>query len=519
MVLVEVSVNAGAFPGDTLQVLLGDDVSQAANLSANEVRTVNGTTVNARQEDTGDITATVQDDALLLLTATVPAGPVALGTSIAYSLSVANNGGRDASGQSFDVDGGPDTGILVSNPIPLGTQLLGTPAPAAPAGYTVVYTTDALTTAPSAATWTSTAPPLASVTRVAFFNSGGSITAGGSSGPFTFSVVITTADATNPIGEIAEVFAQNFVLADITDQSGDAVSNVGDLNADFGEGSSPGNVDGDGIVQFTLLIQSGAVLLGPQGNANAVHTTDNDDFSELSASTGDGLAPGSVTTVPTLLTFTNTVENTGNSDDTFRVTAPTVPAGFIVLVDPDAGGPSGPTAVSGGGFVDVPVAFGSTQDITVSVTALPGISVQTAYSTVLQAESQNSPGTTNQTVDTLFAGYLELIKSVTVTNATGVGGPTDPVPGAQIQYDVVFTNLATSTAGSGNATLSATSVVLTEDGTVAPNNWGATTNHVSASATLGTVGDNAPANTIFTNSVASLAPGASGTFTIVRTIP
>ena len=145
--------------------------------------------------------------------------------------------------------------------------------------------------------------------------------------------------------------------------------------------------------------------------------------------------------------------------------------------------------------------------------------VQTAHSTVLQAESLNSPLTINQTVDTLFAGYLELIKTVTVTNATGVGGPTDPVPGAQLQYDVLFINVATPTAGVGNATLTATSVVITEDGTAAPNNWAATTNHVSASATLGTVGDNAPANTVFTDSVASLAPGASGTFTIVRTIP
>lgn len=519
MVLVEVSVNAGASASDSIQILLGDDASQPVNLSANEVRTVDGTTVNSRQEDIGDITATVQDDALLLLTATVPAGPVALGTNIAYSLSVANNGGRDATGQSFDVDGGPQTGILVSNPIPVGTQLLGAPAPSAPAGYSVVYTTEALGTAPSAATWTSTAPPLGSVTRIGFFSVGGSITSGGGSGPFTFSVVITTADATIPIGEIAEVFAQSFVLTDITDQSGDAVSNVGDLNADFTEGSAPGNVDGDGIVQFTLLIQSGAVLLGPQGNAGAVHTTDNDDFSELNSSAGDGLVPGSVTVVPAILSFTNTVGNTGNSNDTFRISAPTVPAGFTVLVDPDAGGPLGPTTVSGGGFVDVAVSFGSAQDITVSITAPPGIAVQTAHSTVLQAESLNSPGTTNQTVDTLFAGYLQLTKTVTVTNATGVGGPTDPVPGAQLQYDVFFINVATSTAGVGNATLTATSVVITEDGTAAPNNWAATTNHVSASATLGTVGDNAPANTVFTDSVASLAPGASGTFTIVRTIP
>ena len=145
-VLVELTVNAGASPGDTIQVLIGDDPAQAANLSANEVRTVDGTTVNARQEDEGDITATVQDDAQVLLTATVPAGPIALGGLIGYSLSVDNTGGRDATGQSFTVNGGPQTGIMVSNAIPVGTQLVGGPAPTAPAGYTVVYTTSAIGT-------------------------------------------------------------------------------------------------------------------------------------------------------------------------------------------------------------------------------------------------------------------------------------------------------------------------------------------------------------------------------------
>lgn len=517
-VLVELTVNAGATPGDTIQVLLGDDPTQAANLSANEIRTVDGTTVNARQEDEGDITATVQDDAQVLLTATVPAGPIALGGNVGYSLSVDNNGGRDATGQSFNVDGGPQTGIMVSNAIPLGTQLITAPAPTAPAGYTVVYTTTAITTAPSAAVWTTAAPPLATVTRIGYFNNGGSLTAGSTTGPFTFTVVITTTDASTPIGTIADVFGVNFVAASITDQSGDAVANVGDNNGDFTEGAAPGNVDGDGIVQLTLLLQIGNVLIGPFGSPGAVHTTDNDDFTDLNSSAGDGLAPGSTTAAAAALVYANTVQNTGNADDTFRITAPTVPAGFLVDVDPDGAGPTPPTTVSGGGFVDVVVPFGTSTDIEVTVTAPAGTTVLTSFSTVVQAESLLSAGTTNQTVDRFFAGFLQLDKTATVTNATGVGGPTDPVPGAEIQYDVVYTNVATVTAGAGNATLTASTIVITEDGTVAPNNWAASTNHVSATATLGTVTDNAPANTIFTNSVAALVPGGSGTFTIRRTI-
>jgi len=517
-VLVELTVNPGATAGDTIQVLLGDNATQAANLSANEVRTTNVTPVNGRREDIGDITATVQDDAELVLTKTVPAGPVALGSNIAYSLSLANNGNRAAGGQSFNVDGAPQSGVLVSDPVPVGTQLLGVPAPSAPAGYVVVYTTAPLTTTPAAAAWTSAAPPLASVTRIGFFASGGSLAASTTAGPYTFSVIITTTNATNPIGNIADAFGKNFVGANITDQSGDTVANVGDQNANFTEGAAPGNVDGDGVVQFTTIIQTGSVLLGPNGAPAAVHTTNNDDFTDLSSSAGNGLAPGAVTAAADTLVFTNSLQNTGNANDTFRITAPTVPAGFTVSVDPDAGGPQPPVVVSGGGFVDIPVAFGVTASITASITAPAGTTVLQGYTTVLQAASSNSPGATNRTRDNFFPGYVRLTKTYLVDNLTGVGGPLDPVPGAEIRYDIAYLNVATVTAGVGNATLTAVNLVITEDGAAAPNNWASTTLHVAATATQGTVSNNAPLNTVFTNNVASLPPGASGTFTIRRTI-
>ena len=119
------------------------------------------------------------------------------------------------------MDGGPQTGILVSNAIPVGTLLLGAPAPSAPAGYVVVYTTSALGTAPSSAVWTTTAPPLNTVVRVGFFAAAGTLAAASTAGPFTFSVIITATDATDPIGTIADVFGTRFVGTDITDQMGD----------------------------------------------------------------------------------------------------------------------------------------------------------------------------------------------------------------------------------------------------------------------------------------------------------
>jgi hypothetical protein len=406
----------------------------------------------------------------------------------------------------------------VADPIPLGTQLLGVPAPTAPAGYTIVYTTAALSTTPASAAWTTAAPPLTSVTRIGFFAAAGTLNATTTAGPFTFSVIITTTNATNPIGNIADAFGKNFVATNITDQSGDTVANVGDQNANFNEGAAPGNVDGDGIIQYTLLIQTGSVLLGPNGAPGAVNTTNNDDFTDLSSTAANGLAPGATTTAADTLVFSNALQNSGNANDTFKITAPTVPAGFTVSVDPDGAGPLPPTVVSGGGSVNIAVAFGSTVTFTTSITAPAGTTVLQGYTTILQAESTTSPGITNRTRDNFFPGFVRLTKTYLVDNLTGVGGPIDPVPGAEIRYDVTYLNVANVAAGAGNATLTAVNLVVTEDGNAAPNNWGTTTTHVAATATAGTVSNNAPLNTVFTNNVASLAPGAGGTFTIRRTI-
>src|SRR5207245_3692085 len=91
-VLVEVSINGGATAGQSVQVLLGDASSggpsfdnQAADTSANEVRTVSGASVNGQREARGDISASVVNDALLQLTLTAPAGPVNLGSEIPES--------------------------------------------------------------------------------------------------------------------------------------------------------------------------------------------------------------------------------------------------------------------------------------------------------------------------------------------------------------------------------------------------------------------------------------------------
>src|SRR6266496_3185189 len=203
-VLVEVSVNSGATAGQSVQVLLGDASSgspsydnQAADSSANEVRTVSTSSVNGLREARGDISASVVNDTLLQLTLTAPAGPVSLGSDITYIWQVANNGVRDATGVTLN----GSTQVYIIAPIPARTVLKS--GQSFPAG--TLYTTSPLSTSPLSATWSSTAPsPLSNTTRIAF-PVGATLTTGSSSSAINMIVTVNTGvDATTPIDEIGK---------------------------------------------------------------------------------------------------------------------------------------------------------------------------------------------------------------------------------------------------------------------------------------------------------------------------
>ncbi len=518
-VLVEISVNAGATGGQTVQVLLGDAATgsptfdnQVVDPSAYEVRTVNPS-VSGLREARGDISATVDNDAQLQVTLTAPTGPVALGSVISYVMQTCNTGARPLT--SITLPGG-FSGVYITAPIPLGTVL--TTGQSFPAG--TLYTTSLLSIAPTAALWSSTAPsPLSDTTRVAF-NVGGTLGVAACSPNITMQVTITTSDATTPIFEIVDTFGSNSGGATITDQSGDNVANAGDGNANFNEGTDPGNVDGNGIQQQTTLQSVGAVLLGPNGQPGAVGpTNNNDDYTNRSVNTGIlGVPPGGVTTASGQVVFTNTIQNTGNTADIYQFSLVSTGSGFTVEVSVN-GGIFAPL-VGPGAYVSVPVAFGGSQDVLVRITAPAGIVVLTGYDTVLRATS-TIPLTvsSNDTIDRLYTGFIRLDKTVTVNNTTGVGGATDPVPGAQLTYVISYTNVSSS-GGTNNSTLTASNIVITEDGSAASNNWGSTTAHVvGATDTNGGIltGDVA-GSTLLTDTIASLGPGQSGVFTFKRQI-
>jgi hypothetical protein len=521
-VLVEVSVNGGATAGQTVQVVLGDaggsspfDNQPVAAPNTHEVRTVLGGSVNGLREAKGDISASVVNDALLQLTLTsAPAGPVDLGTDITYTWTLTNPGSRPVG--NVTLNGSPQVYIIAPIPQqnPLGSRGVLKTGQVFPAG--TLYTTSPLGTAPLSAAWTSAAPsPLTLATRLAF--PVGPLGAGATSSAINMVVTVPLGiDASVQMDEIGDAFGTNFVGGSISDQSGDLTSNNTDGNANFNEGYSAGL--GHGVIQQTPLKKTGSVLIGPLSAPAAVGPTDNnDDYSNKAVNTGiAGVAPGGVTTASGQIVYSNTIQNTGNTSDTFTIDAPTVPAGFTVEVSTNGG--ASYTTVSGGGSTTLAIAFATSANILVRITEPAGKTVLTGYDTIVRATSVTTPAANNKTIDRLYTGFIRLDKAFTVANATGVGAATDPVPGAVITYNITYTNVSSSNGDANCVKLTASSVVITEDGLAAPNNWGTYTTNSgspsdSGSGTVATV-----SATKYTDTIASLGPGVSAVFTFQRSI-
>ncbi len=198
-VLVEVSVNAGATPSQSVQVLLGD---------------------------AGGISASVIDDALLKLTLTAPTGPVPVGSDITYTWQVCNTGAQPVSGVTLN----GSTQVFIIVPIPVNTVLKS--GQTFPAGTLYAdKTSSPLSVAPLSATWSATPPsPLSNTSRVAF-PVGSTLAAGACSSLVNMNMIVTIdtgIDASSTIDEIGDVFGKNSLGTNITDQSGDTTPNNGD---------------------------------------------------------------------------------------------------------------------------------------------------------------------------------------------------------------------------------------------------------------------------------------------------
>lgn len=512
-VVVYINVNAAAPAGSIINVRLGDadDATPYDNelvdaTTTNEVRTEFNTSVNGRREARGDRSATVENDAQLALSLTAPAGPVPLGSDITYVWQLCNTGSRVASSITLaNVSGAPaggDSGVFIFAPVPANTVL--TTPQAFPAG--TLYSNTPVTDDPvTTAQWY--AAPQGTVTRIAF-KVGNSLAVGACSANFNQIVTITTSDATNAITNQGTASANNTVNARI--------------NA-----TSP--------LRTTLLEIVGNVLNGPDGFPGAINNTDDDDFTNKSVDAGiAGVAPGGVTTAADFVDFTNTVRNSGNANDIYTLTVQSFPAGADVVVTVN-GVPT--TVVSGGAPTGNPIptmsiAYNATADYDVRVTLPAGKTVLTGYDTVIRATSGNTNTEYNETIDRVYTGFIRLVKTATILNETTTGngsddpGADDPVPGAQIIYAITYTNVSSTPASgaSGNVTLNATNVTITENGTPGPgntNNWATFTDHVVGATDPHagtTITGDVLGSTLLTDTILSVPAGDQGTFTFKRMI-
>jgi hypothetical protein len=402
LVRVPVTIATGAKPNDIVTVTIGDTPGNAQNQARNpnggDIYTVDnpdapvipgevvGTPVNGVREasDTQQVVVDSQLKTYTLATVTkVRSGynnagtPAIADDTLTYDLGLkvedtdpTGNNITPAALSGTTLTGlGTNKYVLVSDAIPTGTELAAAPTP--PAGWQVVYSTTAVTTNANTATWSTTAPALATVTRIGFVYD---TTARGPIAPGTivtgFKIdlkVKATAVSPLTIANIAQLFGESPSAPalpgqpaqpglPVYDESGDSKpSNFNDtgklppaLDADQNgvpdstggvpnplppsvvddgfvntptapeQGTDPGNNNsgtGDGGEANSFLIQTPqttSLLNGPERapDATGPDGTTATDFTNKSALVPPGSLPGS-TLDPQPVGFTNTLINNG----------------------------------------------------------------------------------------------------------------------------------------------------------------------------------------------------------------
>jgi hypothetical protein len=373
---------SGIVAGDLIKVTLGDtgpndntpatqNVVETNNTSTTDVRTAFDLAAVGAPADNKEASATqsiafatkVTPQAFSLLKKTVSGvtpgtSPAGNDDTINYNLnfsvlSTSPNGSltpADLTGTNIKFENSTATKILVSDAIPAGTALQALPT--APAGWTTVYSSDALDTtipivSPSAtalpaANWTATAPTpaqFAAVKRVGFIATATSITAGSAAVNFPISVITSGLPVNGgKVENIAQVFGQTAgdpTNKVVVDESGDAspsnFEDTGNPGPAYDPAKDTGKADpatqgvdtkGDNsgvgtkgedtevTITGTIAPANDSILNGPNGKPAAVGPTDaNDDFTNASTPVPAGQAPSVVIAGTQSASFNNTVSN------------------------------------------------------------------------------------------------------------------------------------------------------------------------------------------------------------------
>jgi hypothetical protein len=311
------------------------------------------------------------------------------------------------------------------------------------------------------------------------------------------------------------------------------------------------------------------VLNGPNGQpaATGPDGTNNTDFTNKAVAPTNSV-PGNTTNDPAVVSFTNTLSNTGNAPATFLVAPNAIgsilPTGTTtVTITPNGGtattftwngtswsGTPVPISVSPGTpvnytvTVDLPAGSKLSTDLTA-----PGDLTNPATTTIggyavpliafVDANSNGTPDTgeaQNTTIDRTYLGYVAMYKEAQIldTNGTTVLVPFTTnsatlsaamLKNRIIEYRISYKNISEST-GTNSVLLTANNFVITEDGTTGSNTWALDQNtdgimdtvHVSSADPSGTVvtTGTSPNITKYVDTVSSLISGASGKLDIQR---
>ncbi len=464
-------------------------------------------------------------------------------------------------------------GIVITDKIPSynATQLTlnGTPSwVTQPTGAAFIYSTDGTnwTNTSTGAVYVGVFIPASAITgSFGASNPGssqGSVTAGQAQVAFTYTINGSTASGAANATAITNV--TNSIYADqsgFIEGPGIASQTVTNSAAATTAQTAPavsnatGSLTGAASITSAASPSSNSVLNGPNGfpGATGPDTTTNTDYTAISYTNGATILAavnGSTVSVPAgaaALTVTNSLQNTGNKDDTYNLSAATgsgltaLPAGWTVAFQSAGQSASGSCAAVSAGTVitSVCVPSGATQNYRTIYTPPAGATTFTAfagYGDAVTATSTNDNTKTNITIDEIFVGgYVKLTKTFSVallqpcaTASTWTANSANVDPGDCVQYTIAYLNVAPA-GGTNDITLNASSFVITEDGTASGgsggtayvNNWSANSNGLYASpvdsngGTLGgyNPGPGAAGSSKFTDTVGALAAGASGTCT------
>jgi hypothetical protein len=574
---VTYSANAGA--SGTITTNVTANITQPAG---------SGTTQQTSTPNTvGQYNDTVVLDARIDVQKTAAVGGTVAAPTVTYTVRFANGGARNLAavfknalpgGNAGTYSGCANSsacGIVFTDKLPSynATQLTlnGTPTISGATG-TVIYSTDGTTwtTTATGAVYVGVFVPASSLTGAGLTTfqpnsnttSQGNVPAGNASLTLTFTINGSTASGganSNAITNVANstyadqsgfIEGPGITLQSVTNNSSATTAQSAPAIA-----NTNGALTGAGSATSAASPSTNSVLNGPSGFPGAIgpDATTNTDYTAASYTNGGTILAavnGSTVSVPggaAAITIVNSVQNTGNKDDTYNLTAATgtgltaLPAGWTVTFQSAGQSASGSCAAVSAGttITSVCVPSGATQNFRVLYTPPAGattFNAFAAYGDAVTATSTNDNTKTNVTVDEIFVGgYVKLQKALAVASGQPCATATVFTPGAAnvnpgdcIQFTITYTNVAPS-GGTNNISLNASSFVITEDGaasggsgsTTYANTWAANTNGLYAApvdSTGGTLGGYNPGpgaagSSRFTDTVGALAAGASGNVT------